>query len=282
MARLDRLGPAREVAQLGATLGREFTYEVMQAVAPWDEATLQHELAQFVDAELLYQRGLPPQATYLFKHALIQEAAYQSLLQEHPAAVPSADRPGARRTVSRDRRDPARAAGASLHRGGPAGAGGALLAAGRPAGHSSARPTSRRSVTSPEGWRLLKTLPETPERVQQELTLQLALGAPLLMIKGYTAPEVEHAYTRALDLCQQVGDSPQRFAALVGLWRFYLTRASLQTSASNWQNSAFVLAQRIQDPALLQEAHLMLGSTFVLSGRIGLGAGAPGARDCPL
>ena len=64
MARLDRLGTARQVAQLGATLGREFSYEVIQAVAPLDEVVLQHELAQLVAAELLYQRGLPPQARY--------------------------------------------------------------------------------------------------------------------------------------------------------------------------------------------------------------------------
>src|SRR3989454_1551955 len=81
MARLDRLGTARQVAQLGATLGREFTYEVMQAVTPLDEVVLQHELAQLVAAELVYQRGLPPQARYLFKHPLIQETAYQSLLR---------------------------------------------------------------------------------------------------------------------------------------------------------------------------------------------------------
>ena len=81
MARLDRLGPAKGVAQLGAVLGREFAYELLQAVAPMDEPTLQHSLAQLVEAELLYQRGQPPQATYLFKHALVQDAAYQSLLR---------------------------------------------------------------------------------------------------------------------------------------------------------------------------------------------------------
>jgi predicted ATPase len=81
MARLDRLGPARGVAQLGAVLGREFAYEFLQAVAPMDEPTLQHSLAQLIEAELLYQRGQPPQATYIFKHALVQDAAYQSLLR---------------------------------------------------------------------------------------------------------------------------------------------------------------------------------------------------------
>src|SRR5262249_20135861 len=81
MARLDRLGTAKEVARLGATLGREFSYELIQAVSPVDEATLQQALARVVAAEVLYQRGLQLQAHYLFKHALIQDTAYQSLLK---------------------------------------------------------------------------------------------------------------------------------------------------------------------------------------------------------
>src|SRR5206468_8592907 len=81
MARLDQLGSAKAVSQLGATLGREFTYELLRAVAPMDELELWRGLVQLVQAEVLYQRGALPQATYLFKHALIQEAAYQSLLK---------------------------------------------------------------------------------------------------------------------------------------------------------------------------------------------------------
>jgi predicted ATPase len=80
MVRLDRLAAVKGLAQLGATLGREFSYDLLQAVAPWDEGTLQRGLHQLVAAEFLYQQGLPPQATYRFKHALIQEAAYQSLV----------------------------------------------------------------------------------------------------------------------------------------------------------------------------------------------------------
>jgi class 3 adenylate cyclase len=81
MARLDRLATVKALAQLGATLGREFAYALLQAVSPWDEATLHRGLHQLVGAEFLYQQGLPPQATYRFKHALIQDAAYQSLLR---------------------------------------------------------------------------------------------------------------------------------------------------------------------------------------------------------
>src|SRR5262249_37900764 len=79
MARLDRLATVKSLAQLGATLGREFSYALLHAVSPWDEGTLQRGLHQLVEAEFLYQRGLPPQAPYRFKHALIQGAAYQSL-----------------------------------------------------------------------------------------------------------------------------------------------------------------------------------------------------------
>src|SRR5262249_55516171 len=80
MARLDRLATGKAVAQLGATIGRQFAYDLLQAVSSLDTATLQQDLGRLVEAELLYQHGRPPQATYLFKHALIQEAAYQSLL----------------------------------------------------------------------------------------------------------------------------------------------------------------------------------------------------------
>src|SRR5262249_17599580 len=81
MARLDRLGPAKEIAQVGATIGREFTYDLLQAISPLDEDILQQGLKQLVKAELVYQSGVPPQARYLFKHALIQDTAYQSLLK---------------------------------------------------------------------------------------------------------------------------------------------------------------------------------------------------------
>ena len=81
MARLDRLGTAKEVAQQGAVVGRELTYDLLRAISPLTEAALQQELTKLVEAELLYQRGRPPQATYLFKHALVQDAAYQSLLK---------------------------------------------------------------------------------------------------------------------------------------------------------------------------------------------------------
>ena len=131
LARLDRLAAAKVVAQLGATIGRTFAYDVLQAVASLDAATLQGALAQLVEAEVVAQRGLPPQATYTFKHALIQDAAYRVAAPEHTAAVSPADCPGAGRALSRDRRDAARSGSAALHRRRPTCPGPVLLAAGR-------------------------------------------------------------------------------------------------------------------------------------------------------
>ena len=108
---------------------------------------------------------------------------------------------------------------------------------------------------------LLKTLPDTPERTQQELTLQITLGLPLMATKGYAAPEVEAVYTRARELCQQVGETPQLFPVLWGLWVFYLVRAEFQT-ARELGEQLLSLAQSVQDPALLLEAHWVLGETL--------------------
>ena len=107
MARLDRLATVKSIAQLGATLGRDFAYTLLQAVLPWDEETMQRGLHQLVEAEFLFQRGLPPQATYRFKHALIQDTAYQSLLKSTRQQYHQRDCPGAGGAVCRDCRQPA-------------------------------------------------------------------------------------------------------------------------------------------------------------------------------
>ena len=111
------------------------------------------------------------------------------------------------------------------------------------------------------GLDLLKTLPDTPERPQQELEIQLTLGPVLIATKGNAAPEVLHAYARARELCQQVGQTPQLFQVLRGLWNFYLHRVELQTARELGEH-LLTLAQHIGDPALLLEAHYALGNTL--------------------
>lgn len=116
-----------------------------------------------------------------------------------------------------------------------------------------------------KGLELLKTLPDTPERSQQELTLQIALGSALVAIKGYAAPEVERAWIWAQELCRQVGETSQLFWVLVGLWNFSFLRAEFPTTRERAEQ-LLTLAHSGQDPALLPRAHLALGTTWYMLG----------------
>jgi predicted ATPase len=266
MARLDRLASVKGLAQLGATLGREFSYELLQAVSPWDEATLQQGLHQLVAAEFLYQQGLPPQATYRFKHALIQDAAYQSLLrstrQRHHqriARVLEAHFPEICETQPEIVAQHYTAAGCHEQ------AVPYWQRAGQQASDRSAYLEAVSHVTT--GIELLKSLPETPEHTQQALTLYVALGMALQIAKGTAAPEVEHAYTRARELCQQVGETPELVPVLFGLWRFYLVRPQLHT-ARELGDTLLRLAQQAHDPTLAVLAHDALGWTWFNLGAV--------------
>jgi TOMM system kinase/cyclase fusion protein len=266
MARLDRLATVKEVAQLAATLGRVFPYELLRAVWPRDDATLERELRRLVEAELLYQRGIPPKATYTFKHALIQEAAYQSLLrstrqQSHQriARVLEAGFPEIRET------QPELLAHHYTEAGLVAQAVPYWQQAGQRAVQRSAHAEAIAHLT--KGLEGLASLPDGPERIQQELVLQTTLGPALLARKGSGAPEMERAYARALALCRQVGDTPQLFPALRGLWRFCCTRGELAT-ARELAEQLLALAQRLQAPAVLLEAHHALGQTLFCLGEL--------------
>jgi predicted ATPase/class 3 adenylate cyclase len=264
MARLDRLAPVKEVVQLGATLGREFSYEVLQAVSALDEVTLQRELAQLVNAELLFQRGVPPQARYVFKHALVQDAAYQSLLkskrqQYHQQIAQVLE---ARFTEIRETQPELLA-----HHYTEAGLLAQAISYWQKAGQQAVKRSANREAIShlARGLELLKMLPDVPERTQQELMLQLTLAAPLAMTKGYAASEVEEAYARALALCRQVGETPQLFPILLGLWRFYVVRAQYKT-ARELGEQLLRLAQSTHDQAFLLGAHNALGVTLFYLG----------------
>jgi len=266
MARLDRLAVAKLVAQLGAVLGREFSYEVLRAVAPLDEATLQHSLVQLVEAELLYRRGHPPQATYIFKHALVQDAAYQSLLrstrQQYHQRIAQVLEAQFLETVETQ---PELLAHHYTEAGLIAQAVPYWQRAGQQASDRSAHLEAVSHFTT--GLELLKTLPETPEHTQHSLTLHIALGTALLMTKGQAAPEVEHAYTQARALCQQVGETPELASILFGLWRFYLAQSQLYT-ARELGEALLRLAQRADDPALTVIAHYTLVVTWFFLGAL--------------
>ena len=196
-----------------------------------DETTVQQGLAQLVDAELVYQRGRPPQTQYLFKHALIQEAAYQSLLKstrqqyhQRIAQVLATQFPEIIET------QPELLAHHYTEAGLTEQAIPYWQRAGQRALQRSANPEAIQHLT--RGLELLATLPETPARAQQELDLQIALAPALMASKGYAAPEVEQTYARAQELCRQVSETPQLFPTLRGLCRFYYTRGALPMARS--------------------------------------------------
>jgi TOMM system kinase/cyclase fusion protein len=266
MARLDRLAPVKAVAQQGATLGRTFSYELLQAVSSLDDAALQPALARLVEAELLYQRGKPPLATYVFKHALVQEEAYQSLLkstrQYHHQRIAQVLEVRFPETVATEPE-------LLAHHYTEAG----LLAQAIPYWQQAAQQALQRSANVEAiqhlttGLTLLKTLPDTPERAQQELVIQASLGPVLIATKGYAAPDVEQAYSRAYALCQHVQETPQRFPVLRGLWSFYLARGEVQTAYELGQQ-LLRLAQCQNDPALLLEAYEATGLTLFYMGEL--------------
>jgi predicted ATPase/class 3 adenylate cyclase len=268
MARLDRLPTVREVAQLGAVLGREFAYEMLQALTVVEEPTLQEGLSQLVGTELLYQRGRPPRATYTFRHALIRDTAYQSLL---------------RRTRQTFHQQVARLLEASFpevvdtqpelvaHHYTEAACREQAIVYWQRAGQSAIEHSANQEAIAhlTKGLELIAMLPETPERAQQELDAQMALGPALMATKGQGDPDVELAYTRARALCQQVGDTPKLFPVIGGLWRFYNQRAAFQM-ARELGEQLLVLAQRQGDPARLLAAHQALGSTLYYMGEFTL------------
>src|SRR5262245_21034127 len=215
MARLDRLSTVRESAQLGATIGREFSYEILQAVSLLDEATLQQGLKQLVEVELVYQRGLLPQARYIFKHALIQDTAYQSLLKSkrqqvhHQIAQILAER-----FAEIVETQPELIAHHYTEAGLAEQAIPYWQKAGQRAGQRSANMEAVSHLST--GLELLKILPDTPERAQQELALQATLGPLLIATRGYAAEETGATYTRARELCRQVGETLLLFRVLFG------------------------------------------------------------------
>jgi class 3 adenylate cyclase/predicted ATPase len=266
MAQLDRLVTAKGVAQMGATIGRQFAYDLLQAVSQLDASTLQRELGRLVEAEIVYQRGLPPQSTYMFKHALIQDAAYHSLLKstrqhyhQRIAQVLEEQFPEISAT------QPELVAHHYTEAGLSAQAIGYWQRAGQQASDRSAYLEAVSHFTT--GIELLTALPETPAHTQQALTLYIALGAALQITKGQGAPEVEHAYTQARALCQQVGETPEMVPILLGLWRFYNQRAHFHT-ARELGDTLLRLGQQADAPTLAVIAHYTLGVTLFCLGTL--------------
>jgi class 3 adenylate cyclase/predicted ATPase len=263
-ARIDRLPPEeKQLLQAAAVIGTEVPLPLLEAIAGLPEAALHRGLAHLQAAEFLYETRLFPERSYTFKHALTQQVAYQSLLtstrQRYHAQLAQAleARPETVET------QPELLAHHTTEAGLTAPAVGYWQRAGE---RSTARSAYVEAVAHlTKGLEVLQTLPDTPERTQRELDMQVALGQALQVTKGVSVPEAGHAYARARELCRQVGDTPQLFMVLAGLAEFYRARGDLQ-KARELGEQLLTLVQHQHDPERLAYAHGVLGDALFYLG----------------
>jgi class 3 adenylate cyclase/predicted ATPase len=264
MARLDRLGAAKEVAQVGAVIGGEFSYELLHAVHPIAEEDLQRALRKLADAEMLHVRGIAPDATYQFKHALIRDVAYEALLKTRRSELHR----HVANVVSRQFPEIAEAQPEILaHHYTEAGLAAEAVPLWLRAGETMSQRTAHVEAIGhlTKGLGLLATLPDTLERAQQELALQMTLGTSLLATRGFGASETGQVYIRARELCQRLGETAQLFPVLAGLRFFYVAQGNLQT-ARELGEQFLQLAQSTEDPALILEGHYAVAVPLHLLG----------------
>ena len=245
LARLDHLASVREIAQLGAVIGREFSYELLDAVAPVHGEALEDALGQLSKAELIFARGAPPEATYIFKHALVQDAAYGSLLRSTRRQLHGRI---ARAITELMPQIVETQPELLAHHYGQAGLIDGAIAYGLKAGRrSAARSANKEAITHcTKALELLGAKSAGMERDRQELELLIALGVPTIAARGYMAADVEGIYGRARDLCDNVTDTPYRFTVLRGLWNSAFLRKPL-TQAQDLSAELLALANAQDD-----------------------------------
>jgi class 3 adenylate cyclase len=242
MARLDRLGPAaKEIAQIGAVLGREFGYELIEPASQRPERELQAALDQLSEAGLLFCRGTAPHAYYLFKHALVQDVAYSTLLrgrrQELHARVAAALEEYFPDLVERQPELLAH------HLTGAAETERAVAQWLKAGQHAAARSAYIEAVSHfDRGLLLLASLPEAETRDRQEIELQLAKGVSLINAKGFSSAEAAEAHDRAKVLCEKMEDVDHLFVAIWGLWNF--RRTSDLTAARDLSDRLLTLVEK--------------------------------------
>ena len=264
MARLDRIEGERELALLAATLGREFSYEVLSAVAALDEPTLQRGLAELVRAEILYPKGRPPRCSYIFKHALLEDALYNALVK------------GKRQQFHRRIAEVLEAQFAHTaetqpellaHHFTEAGIGERAVHYWLKAGlRSRDRSANVEAIGHlAKGLAIVGGLAESPERDGQELPFLSALAPCHIAVRGYAAPEVGPVLERARALCERTGQAPQLFGTMLGTWEWRLVRGDIRQCV-DLAREGMMLADRLADPGILMEALFMPGVTIFYRG----------------
>jgi class 3 adenylate cyclase/predicted ATPase len=253
LARLDRLAAVKDVAQIGAVIGREFSYPLIAAVAMPSEKNLNAALGQLVNAELIYQRGVPPNATYQFKHALVQDAAYSSLVRSRRKQLHER----IARALEECFLDVVATEPELLaHHFTEAGVAESAIDYWQKAGRRAAqRSASVEAITHlRKGITVLSTLPCTSHREKRELAFQLDLGVALVMTRGWNTPDAVSVYQRASELAHVLSDDRQGFQASWGLWMTSQTTGNYE-AARAFNADLFSISRRLNDPGLLLQAH---------------------------
>jgi class 3 adenylate cyclase/predicted ATPase len=267
LGRLDRLGPAaKNVAQVGAAIGRDFSYELLAAAAPLAEPELQEALRRLVEAGLVFQRGTPPTAEYLFKHALVQDTAYSTLLRGPRQALHR------RIADALEQRFPALVEARPelvAHHYGEAGTADKAVPYWHRASKLSVTKSAMREAISQlrRGLSLLDELPESRERKQLELDIDVTLTSALIGGRGYADPEVATVLEKAQRLVIETAGlgTPQHFSVLYGLWGFYYVAG--QPEAARAQAAEFLsLAQSGTASGPLLIGHRLLATVMMLCG----------------
>jgi class 3 adenylate cyclase/predicted ATPase len=259
MARLDRLPRVREIAQIGSVLGREFAYEMLSGLSAISESSLRQGLKQLVESELFYQRGRPPRETYIFKHALVRDAAYESLLKSqrqdlHARIAEAIEERFPESLKTRPEILAHHLSQAGLHERAVR----HWRVAGELAVHRSANVEAIAHFS--KALEALAAQPGGRERDATELALQMALAVPLMATKGLSDVAVERAYDRAQALCDELGEFDTLFAVLRGLWNCYLARGELQRTQALAVRIA-ALADDRKGPLETALAHRAIAST---------------------
>jgi predicted ATPase/class 3 adenylate cyclase len=265
MGRLDRLGQAKELAQIGAAIGREFPYDLLAAVASLSEPALRAGVNQLVASGLVFGRGVPPEASYLFKHALLQDAAYGTLLrrtrQQLHARIAEALEQHFPERVSREPEVLGRHFSEAQR---PDRAVGYWLKAGKRSAESSANLEAIRHLS--RALESVSMLPESPERDRQELTIQSTIGTPLIAVYGYAGQETGVAFDRARILGERLGDAGALLATLSGQWAFHFVRGD-HDKMRQLADEARRTSRQMTDEALELASYRLAGLNAIYFGR---------------
>src|SRR5262249_37667487 len=239
---------------LAATIGREFTCELLSAIAGVDEETVNAELAKLMRAEILYQKGRPPQSSYIFKHSLLEDALYNSLVKNKRRQFHGMI---AETLEARFPQTVATQPELIAHHLSEAGFTERSIRYWRSAGLRSQEQFANVEAIGhfSKGLELLNTLPEAPERDVDELLLLNALGSAYQAARGYAAPEVGPTFARARELCEKAGETSQAFEVMWGNWTWHLVRGELKLCMS-LADEMMALAQEARDPGMIMEAYV--------------------------